>query len=195
MSFLFEESSMSRFQPDESAQLERYRGYLRFLADRELDPALRGRVDPSDLVQSTLLEAYRDLGDYRGENEAQQLAWLRKILAHNLASTGRRHRRQRRDVRRERSVENALERSSARLHDWLAADQSSPSERVAKAEGVVKLVSAVNDLPNPHKEIVIRRHWDEQTLQQIGEALGMSRFQIADHLRSALEMLRRSMEE
>ena len=67
------------------ALLELYRNYLHLLARTQIDLHLQGRLDPSDLVQETLLEAYRDFGQFRGGTEAELLAWLRRILVHNLA--------------------------------------------------------------------------------------------------------------
>ena len=65
--------------------LELYRNYLRLLARTQIDLHLQGRVNPSDLVQETFLEAYRDFVQFRGKTEKEWLAWLRRILVHNLA--------------------------------------------------------------------------------------------------------------
>ena len=64
--------------------IERYRQYLVMLADRQLDSRLRGKLDASDVVQQTLLEAHQNQEQFRGTYEGELVAWLRKILAHNL---------------------------------------------------------------------------------------------------------------
>src|SRR5262249_16490620 len=107
--------------------LERFRRYLEVLAQVQVDPRLRGKLDPSGAVQQTLLEAYRALPQTEGWDDEQRLAWLRRILANNLTDEIRKATTQGRDVHRERSLEAALEQSSARLQGWLVADQSSPS--------------------------------------------------------------------
>src|SRR5262245_59360792 len=64
--------------------LERYQPYLYLLAQRRLSPRIRTRVDPSDIVQQTLFEMQRDLPAFRGGAEEELLAWLRRILQHNV---------------------------------------------------------------------------------------------------------------
>jgi RNA polymerase sigma-70 factor, ECF subfamily len=90
--------------PAAEPPLDGYRDYLLLLARSRLSPRLRGRLDPSDVVQQTLLEAYRDAEQFRGRTDAERAAWLRQVLARNLANAARDHTRDRRDVGRERSL-------------------------------------------------------------------------------------------
>lgn len=76
--------------PDELGQ---YRSYLRFLAQLQLAPEIRVRLDPSDLVQQTLLQAHQGWGEFRGRTRAELAAWLRQILARCLAHAVRDHTR------------------------------------------------------------------------------------------------------
>jgi RNA polymerase sigma-70 factor (ECF subfamily) len=108
--------------------LEPYRDYLRLLARLHVPARLGTRIDLSGVVQMTLLEAHQSLGQLRGSSEAQKIAWLRRILVHNLADEPRKLGADKRDVNRERSLEAALAVSSSRLEAFLAAEQSSPSQ-------------------------------------------------------------------
>jgi RNA polymerase sigma-70 factor (ECF subfamily) len=108
--------------------LEPYRRYLELLARVHLDPRLRGKLDPADLVQQTLLRACAALPDLRGRSPECLAAWLRKTLANTLADTVKNYHRDRRDVDLERSLEADLDRSSSDLSGWLGADQTSPSK-------------------------------------------------------------------
>src|SRR5690349_7600374 len=95
-----------RGEPAAREQLfDRYRHYLRLLAQAQLGRHLRGKCDASDLVQRTLLEAHRDFAGFAGEHEAELLAWLRRILAHNLFNEARRFAARRRDAARELSLD------------------------------------------------------------------------------------------
>src|SRR6516225_6470053 len=84
---------------------QRYRNYLRALAQAQLGRHLRTKCDASDLVQQTLLEAHRDFGEFQGRHEAELLAWLRRILAHNLFNEARRFAARQRDASREVPLE------------------------------------------------------------------------------------------
>ncbi len=122
---------------------EEYRSYLCLLARIELDRKLRGRLDPSDIVQQTLLEAYEGRDQFQGESGAQRAAWLRQILARNLADAARDHGRAKRDVARDQSLEASLDASSQRLANWLAADGSSPSQHAVEHEEIRRLASVL----------------------------------------------------
>src|ERR1700758_3344213 len=96
----------------------RYRSYLRVLALTQLGRHLRAKCDASDIVQQTLLEAHRDFAGFQGEHEGELLAWLRRILAHNLFNEPRRFAARQRDAAREISMDQVragVEQSSLAL--------------------------------------------------------------------------------
>src|SRR5262249_61429885 len=111
--------------------LEQSRAYLRLLAGLHLDPRLRAQLDPSDVVQQTLLRAHEAREQCRGQSAAQRAGWLRAILANTLADAARRFGR-RQHLARQQPLEAALEEASARLEAWLAAEGASPSEPAAR---------------------------------------------------------------
>jgi RNA polymerase sigma-70 factor (ECF subfamily) len=113
---------------------ERFRGFLYLLAQQGLDPELRCKVDLSGVVQQTLLEAHQHPEKYREDEEPRRLAWLRKTLTHNLIDEVRKVTGVAHDVRREQSLQAAIEESAVRVEAWLAADQSSPSDKAIQNE-------------------------------------------------------------
>jgi RNA polymerase sigma-70 factor (ECF subfamily) len=119
---------------DADRGLERFRSYLLLLARVRLDPMVRAKVGASDVVQQTLLEAHRDRDQFRGRTVEEQAAWLRAVLARNLANVLRDLRRDKRDVAREQPLQAALDESAVRLESWLAAGQSSPSQQAERHE-------------------------------------------------------------
>src|SRR5947209_9435206 len=160
------------------------------LARLHLDPRLRGKLDPSDVVQQTLLEAYQGLDQFRGRTEAEQAAWLRQILARNLANAARDLGRAKRDVARERSLEAALDESSARLAAWLAAEQSSPSQRAERAEDAVRLARALAQLSEGQREVLVLRHCQGWPLADISRHTGRTPAAVAGLLHRGLTQLR-----
>jgi RNA polymerase sigma-70 factor (ECF subfamily) len=129
--------------------LDHFRDYLLLLARMELGPQGRSRLDPSDVVQQTLLEAHRTHDQFRGHGEAEMAAWLRRLLACNFVDARRAWGRAKRDVARERSLESFLGQSSARLGTCLAADQTSPSHAAERHDRGVRLASALATVPRP----------------------------------------------
>jgi RNA polymerase sigma-70 factor (ECF subfamily) len=170
--------------------LGRFRDYLLLLARMQLDPRLRGRIDPSDVVQQTLLRAHQRREQFRGSTPAQQAAWLRQILANILANLLRDHTRAKRDVTLERSLEQALANSSARLEAWVAAEQPSPSEAAEHNEQLLQLADSLAQLPDDQREALTLRYCQDWDLDDIGRYLDRSRAAVASLLRRGLKQLR-----
>jgi RNA polymerase sigma-70 factor (ECF subfamily) len=175
--------------------LECFRDYLRLLARLQLDPRLRGKLDASDVVQQTLMEAYQALDGFRDRPPAQQAAWLRQILGRNLANWVRDFRAAKRDVTREQSLDAAADASSARLDAWLAAEQSSPSAQAERNEEAVRLAGALAQLPEAQREVVILRHCQGWPLADISRHVRRSPAAIAGLLHRGLARLRCLMQE
>ena len=169
---------------------ERFRTYLRMLAELQLGHGGRAKIDPSDIVQQTLLDAHRDRDQFRGRTEAEMAAWLRRLLACNLADDVRRLGRAKRDAARERSLEAAIETSSARLEAWLAAEQSSPSERAERNEAILRLVDALARLPEANRQALVLRHCQGLSLAEISARLGRTPPAVAGLLKRGLAELR-----
>jgi RNA polymerase sigma-70 factor (ECF subfamily) len=174
--------------------LERFREYLRLLARLHLGPRLQGKFDASDVVQQTLLEAYAKRGQFRG-GEAERAAWLRQILAHNLADAVRAFGQARRDAGREQGLEAALQESSARLAGWLAAEQSSPSRKAERHEEAVRLADALAALPEDNREALTLHYCQGLPLAEIARRLGRTPAAVAGLLKRGLKQLRGRLKE
>lgn len=170
---------------------ERYRDYLHLLARMQVAPALVGKIDLSGIVQQTLWEAAR--GDSTGKSDAELLPWLRQILANNLRDEFRRWSAMRRDVRREQSLEAALEQSSAKLAEWVGSQQSSPSQRAARNEDLTRLAAALATLPEDQRIAVELHHLQGLSLSQVAAQLGRSSEAVASLLYRALQRLKKHL--
>lgn len=170
-------------------QMERYRSYLLLMARLQLDRRWGGRIDPSDVVQQTLLEA-RTKWSELGTANAELAAWLRQALAHNLADALRSLRRAKRDIARERSLERALEDSSAQLGNWLAARRPTASQQVVRQEELLRLADALSQLSELQREAVVLHHLQGCSLKETAQALGRTDSATAGLLHRGLRRLR-----
>jgi RNA polymerase sigma-70 factor (ECF subfamily) len=178
------------FSPGEW-QLERYRPLLRLLARQfRLDPRLRRRFDSSDLVQDALLKAHKNLGQCHARTEAEMVKWLQTLLANATIDAIRRETADKVNYALEKPLQDCLAESSARLEAYLAADQSSPSERAERHELLLRISAAVDQLPDDQKDVFIHRHQLGTPMAQIAELLGRSEKAVADLLYRATRKLR-----
>ena len=181
---------------DETPDLERFRAYLVLLARLEIAPRLRDRVDLSGVVQQTLFEAHQGLIDYPGRpnTESELTAWLRAILSHNLADVLRKLTARKRDVRRERSLEKALDQSSSRLEQWLTVDQSSPSHRAIRQEEILRMAATLATLPEGQRRAIELHHLEGWPLADIAAELNTTKAAVAGLLHRGLKNLRMQLD-
>ena len=170
--------------------LERFRSYLRLLAEIQFDLRLQGKLDPSDIVQQTLLQAHQAEDQFRGTNDRERAGWLRQILARTMANALRDLGRQKRDIGRHQSLEEAIEQSSARLEAWLAAEESSPSEQAEKNEQLLHLAEALMALPEAQREAVVLHHLQGWPLAKLARHLERSEGAVAGLLHRGFKKLR-----
>jgi RNA polymerase sigma-70 factor (ECF subfamily) len=176
--------------------LERYRHYLLLLCDLQIGRRLQSKAEAADVVQETFLEAYRDFGQFRGGGEGQLLAWLRQVLARNLANLVRHYlHTQGRDVRLEQELAHELDRSSGELDGALAAQQSTPSEQAARREQAVLLADALAGLPQDYREAIVLRHLQGLSFPEVARRMGRSVASVEKLWARGLGKLRRLLTE
>ncbi len=169
---------------------EQYRDYLSLLVRLQFSPRLRAKMDPSDVVQETMLKAVQAQGDFRGQTQAEEMAWLRQILAHQLADDRRRFCRDKRRISLERPLAEAVDGSSARLELFLAEEQTSPSQRAVREEELLELSEALATLPEDERRVIELCHFSGLSVAEVARTLGMSRTTVAGQLRRGLSGLR-----
>jgi RNA polymerase sigma-70 factor (ECF subfamily) len=175
--------------------LEKHRSYLKILADMDLNPRLRAKEDVSDVVQVTLMQAHQDFAAFRGSTEAELRAWLKVILTHKLINLAKHHTAQKRDIRREVSIDQRLQESAARIVGQISANQTTPSQQVMRQERAEELADGMANLLEDARTALILKHVHGWKVVEIGEHLGRSPEAVAGLLRRALKKLRTTMQE
>jgi RNA polymerase sigma-70 factor (ECF subfamily) len=152
-----------------------------------------GKVDLSGVVQQTLWEAHQARREFHEGSGSHLAAWLRQILAHNLTDEVRKFQAAARNPDRERSLQAALDASSLRLESWLAADQSTPSQCVARQEQSLALAAALALLPDDQRLAVELHHLKGCPLAEVAQHLGRSKGAVAALLFRGIKRLRELM--
>jgi RNA polymerase sigma-70 factor (ECF subfamily) len=174
--------------------LARYREYLCALARSKLGQQPSAKVDPSDVVQETLLRAHRARDQFRGRTEQELAAWLRTILNNTLANSLRSCNRRRSDVSLSRN--EASESSSARVEGVPADGLFPPPEQVAEQnEQLLRLAVALTRLPDDQRAVLEMKHLHGLSVSEICEATARSKPSVAGLLYRGLKALRVLMDD
>jgi RNA polymerase sigma-70 factor, ECF subfamily len=176
------------------AIIAKYEPYLRMLARTQMRKAYQAKVGASDMVQQAMLQAVQGLDGFRGSTEAEFRGWLRQILAHHLCHLDRDMHREKRDVRREQSMEQKLAQSSMRLEALLAGDGPTPSQNVAMGEHVLRIADAVERLPESQRDAIRLHYLEGLKLSEVAERLEKSTGAVAGLLHRGMKTLRSQLE-
>ena len=175
--------------------LEAQRAVLHRLAERQLEGRIAVRVDASDILQQTFLEAYRGFPQFAGRDMRELAAWLRSILDHKIAGAIRDHALlQKRDVGRERSMDDS-HGGGAPLKQGLDANLTTPSQKAIRGEQADRLEQALAALPDDQREAVRLRHLEGLALADIASRLGRSPAATAGLIKRGMKALRRRLHE
>jgi RNA polymerase sigma-70 factor (ECF subfamily) len=188
-------SGDSRLVGDRAEALNRFRPYLLMLARLQFNDVLQAKLDESDIVQQTLLEAHHSIANFRGTSNGEMAAWLRQILARNLADEVKRFRRGKRDVRLEKSLQVAMNESTIRIQQWLSADDPTPSQLAIANEQLLALAAAMLMLPEDQRRAIELRQLQGLTFTEMASRLGRTEIAAASLLRRGLKNLRQLMHD
>ena len=157
--------------------MERHRDSLRRMVQLRLDQKIQRRVDVSDIVQDVLVEANRRLQDYLAQPGMPYHLWLRQIAQDRIIDAHRRHRASaKRSVDRERplAVPSADDHSTLELAAQLAGHELTPATAATEREMAELVKGGIAKLPDQDCEIIIMRHYEQLSNQEIAQALGLT---------------------
>jgi len=182
---------------DESARnhlFEACRSYVAVMARVQLHRRLRTKVDPSDLVQQSLLEAHRAFDDFRGGTPQDWLAWLKQIVLHNAIDVDKHYRGTgRRDLRQERALVNA-DQSASGVERPLVDPGPSPSQLLSHAERKMRLANAIETLPEDYRHVILLRNIERLPFDEVAEQMNRTLGACQMLWTRAVEQLRKQLD-
>ncbi|MBN2474073.1 MAG: sigma-70 family RNA polymerase sigma factor [Pirellulales bacterium] len=171
------------------------RNYLGFVARSQVESWLRVKVDASDLVQQTMLEAHRDFERFQGGSEGEWLAWLRRILSNNAADFIRRYRgTAKRQARREIRFRDPADTRAGGAPEP-AAPGATPSQEFLQLDNELRVTAAMADLPPDYQEVILLRNLQRLPFSDVAERMGRSRPAVQMLWMRAIRKLQAALEE
>jgi RNA polymerase sigma-70 factor (ECF subfamily) len=148
------------------------RPWLKMVAERELPVSLRGRIESSDIVQQTLLDAWRGATSFRGTTPQERLAWLRVIMRRVILQHGRSQFATMKRGGHSERLQSELDRTSSRVMELAAGAAPTPAEQAATNESSLLLAQAIERLPPEEQELIRMRHFEHRTHDEIAQHWG-----------------------
>lgn len=181
--------------PARAEEIARYEPYLRMLARMQMRASYKAKLGASDIVQQTMMQAVAAIDQYRGTTEAEWRAWLRKILVRQMCHLDRDLHRDKRDIRRERSMEQRVAQSSMRLEGLLAGDVGTPSQHAMVGESLVSLAEAIESLPEAQRDAIAMHYLEGLKLSEVAERMDKTTGSVAGLLHRGMKQLRQNFHE
>jgi RNA polymerase sigma-70 factor (ECF subfamily) len=184
-------------QPALAELYDRHREKLRRMVQIRIDPRLKGRVAPSDVLQEAYIDALKRFPHYFEKDGQPFFGWLRLIVAQRLADLHREHlAAKKRDVRHELPFghPNGAQGSAACLASCVAGALTSPSGAAARNEDVARLEASLLELDGVDREILLLRHFEELSNAETAAVLGLQAPAASKRYVRALARLRQIME-
>lgn len=149
------------------------RNYMAVIARTQVESWLRVKVDASDIVQQSLLDAHRGFGGFDGSEEGEWLAWLKQIVTHNTQDMVRKYRTAKRAAGRE--ADFGPDSQGFSLIDALPQDVPTPSQALMAHERELQLADALSQLSEDHQEVIHLRSLQRLPFEEVAERMGRSR--------------------
>ena len=153
--------------------LLRYRDRLKRMVTMRLNPRLQGRIDASDVVQQTLMDAWKGQEGFRGTTHGERMAWLRVILTRVILRADRDLlKTEKRGEGREKTLQSAIDQTSVRIEQMAIGNERDPVSVAVRAEQTLKLAAAMEQLPDDYRRVLQLRHIDGRSHAEIAKEIG-----------------------
>lgn len=193
-----EAESVERLEPTTTRELgealEVHRARLRRLVELRLDPRIRGRVDASDVIQETQIEALQRGEEYLADPKVPLYVWLRYLTLQKVSQFHRQHLGTKaRDVCREVSIfHNHLPAAtSAALAAQLVGKLTTASHAAVREEMRVRVEQALKDMNEKDRDVLTLLHFEQLTQKETAAVLEITEKAVGGRYVRALSRLRK----
>ena len=172
---------------DPQEDLQRFRPFLKALANEMLYSDLRKKLDPSDLVQQTMLQAIEAQSQYRGDSDAAKAGWLKAILGNLVKGLLRRYHSRGRDIAREKELVAHSQTNAAMA---IAESLESPSQHMQFDEEKERMLKVLESLTLDQRRAIVLRYWEDKNLDEIATQMDKTPEAIAGLIYRGMKVLR-----
>jgi RNA polymerase sigma-70 factor (ECF subfamily) len=174
---------------------ERHRARLARMVEVRMGPRIRGRIDPSDVVQESLAAASQRMARYADERPLPFYPWLRQIAWEKLVHLHDRHlRAAKRSVAREQNLRPEIsDESVVQLAERFIGPATSPSGAAVRKELRERVRIALNTLSDEDREVLLLRYLEQLSSQEIADIMGTSEAAVNMRHMRALERMRKRL--
>jgi len=175
--------------------LSRHRDRLKRMVSVRMNQKLQGRLDASDVIQDTFIEASRALDQYMENPKISVFMWLRRLAGEKLIQAHRKHlEAQKRSANREQPIFGGVPAATSKvIAIQLSGKLTSPSIAAEKKESKDELLRALDQMGDLDREILMLRHFEQLSNQETAEVVEMSYDAVKKRYIRALEKLRTIM--
>ena len=173
------------------------RSYVALVASKNPARELQAKLGNSDLVQESMALAFENLEQFNGTNEAELFAWVKAILENEIRQARRAFRSEKRDVFRERSIDDRPpgENSSMQSPLQIADRDLTPGTFAVQSEDQQRVNAALDLLDEEYRQVIEYRNWDKLSFREIGRRMNRSENGATKLWFRALVALRKTMEQ
>lgn len=177
----------------ESIPWHRYRAWLRLIVAQGISGKFQAKIDPSDVVQQTIVQAIENWPSFRGSTERELMAWLRTILSRRVLQSMREFKTQRRNIDREWAIDQAVHSSAQALENLPCIQSPHPIDQVIGAERLLRMCDALETLPESQKLAITLHHFETKSIAEVADIMQRSPASVAGLLKRGMRSLRQTL--
>jgi len=174
---------------------EKCRAYVGFMARSQMETWMNAKIDASDLIQQTMMDAHKGFDQFRGDSEGEWIGWLKKILQHNAVDFCRHYKgTEKRDANREISFAQSQSQSLFRGAAEPDAEVETPSEVIMRKENEILLADELSKLPEDYQEVIYLRNMQQLPFKEIADQMDRSQGAVQMLWLRAIKQLQEQMQ-